>query len=173
MPVLPQLYLVLTATYMPKALLFLSLAFQLGVLWEGTESIFPARSRSCGSMFTFAYLFFAKPHPNIPLSSADSDGVGLFPLCTPKLATKSKLSTSFCSLPDAVLCKGGLGEIWLAKSVDMLVMYGMPCQAFPARSSLGIYYRKHPFILTTTTTKICFQKSPKCTVQTGHRGAMD
>lgn len=52
-------------------------------------------------------------------------------------------------------------------------MYGMPCQAFPARSSLGICYRKHPFILTTTTTEIWFQRSRKCAVQTGCRGAMD
>lgn len=173
MPVLPHFILVLTAIYMPKALLFLFLAFQLGVLWEGTEAIFPARSRSRGSVFTFAHLFFAKPHPNIPLSSADSDGIGHFPLCTGKPAKKRKQSTSFCSLPDAVLCKDGLRENLMAKSVDMPVMYRMPCQAFPARSTLGIYYRKHAFILTTTTTKICFQKSSKCTVQTGHRGAMD
>lgn len=134
-----SVYLVLTATSMSKTLLFLSLAFQLELLWEGTESIFPARSRSCGSIFTFAHLFFAKPHPNIPLSSADSDG--LFPLCTGKLAKKRKQSISFWSLPDAVLCKDGLGEIRLAKSVgDLPVMYGMPHQAFPARSSLGIYY---------------------------------
>ena len=174
MPVLPQLILVLTATYMPKTLLFLSLAFQLGVLWESTEFIFPARSGSCGSIFTFAHLFFAKPHPNILLSSADSDGVGLFPLCTGKLAKKRKQSTSFCSLPDGVLCKDGLGEILLAKSVgDLSVMYGMLRQAFPARSSLGSYCRKHTFTLTTTTTKIWFQRSLKCTVQTGRRGAMD
>jgi len=137
-----------------KPLLFLSLAFQLGLRWEGTESIFPARSRSCGSIFTFAHLFFVKPHPDIPLSSADSDGVGLFPLCTGKLSKKRKQSMSFCSLPDAVLCKDGLGEILLARSVgDLPVMYGMPHQAFPARSSLGIYYRRHSFIPTTTTTK--------------------
>lgn len=173
MPVLPQLILVLTAIYMPKSLLFLPLAFQLGVLWEGTESIFPARSRSRGSIFTSTHLFFAKPHPNILLSSADSDGVGLFPVCTGKLAKKRK-STSFCLLPDAVLCKDGLGEILLAKSVgDLPVMYGMLHQAFPAISSLGIYYRKHLVILTTTTTRTWFQRSLKCAVQTGHRGPID
>lgn len=39
MPALPQLSLALTAAYLPRALLVLSLAFRLGVLQEGGFSL--------------------------------------------------------------------------------------------------------------------------------------